>query len=535
MYFNKSNNLTKIISTIALFVLILGVSLLNPSFTYALVEEKEQQEKLQNITVNPLLLSSPSSFKPLVLDPNPSLIDEDGNLINNISLAASIKTNRTGTTADGISKLILVIKDNKALQFSIEGRNSTDIIDGRLSHLDQTNVNSLSSDITVSPQNISNGESVVAAVYTPPDSFNQDKGSNRTININVNASNPNDRSVSIQLYRPPVVLVHGLWTNSEETWIMTNFNKTLVEHGFNPAFADYKEHNSETFDPYAIKTMDGKPFGNYGIDSIRNEIHRILREYHNNSIAASQVDIVGYSMGGLMARGFVQQLDYKDLDNFMKGSIHRLITIGTPHYGGHMARFIYNHTEDFYCWDGKSIKPPDNCKDPMQLKTIYRENFSAPIDEGGIESLIPNSTAYSRLCQTPVSSYAIAGNWKPNAILSHNDTQKFYRDITKNSTFRIDEDGFHGDNDLAVNITSQLGGLQNQIRQADGTDIPNESSVYKNTVHSSRYVKDMNISWETKSPHIQEDVTKLLSSSDNNKFADAIGIGSPCIVPKQTQ
>jgi hypothetical protein len=70
--------------------LILGVSLLNPSFTYALVEEKEQkQEKSQNIAVNPLLLSSSSlSSKYSLLDPNPDLIDKDGNLINDINLAA---------------------------------------------------------------------------------------------------------------------------------------------------------------------------------------------------------------------------------------------------------------------------------------------------------------------------------------------------------------------------------------------------------------------------------------------------------------
>jgi pimeloyl-ACP methyl ester carboxylesterase len=534
MYFNKSNNLTKIISTIALFVLILGVSLLNPSFTYALVEEKEQQEKLQNITVNPLLLSSPSSFKPLVLDPNPSLIDGNGNLNNNISLAASITTDRIGTIADGISKLILVFKDNKALYFSIEGRNSTDITDGRLSGLDQSNVDSLSSDITVSPQNISNGESVVAAVYTPPDSFNQDKGSNRTININVNASNPNDRSVSIQLYRPPIVLVHGLWMNSNNTWVATNFNKTLVEHGFNPSFADYTEHNSKTFDPY------NKTFGNYGIDSIRNKILQILKGYHNNSIAASQVDIVAHSMGGLMARGFVQQPDYKQQDNFMKGSIHRLITIGTPHFGGPLSEILYEHRDDWYCFSEKGgIEKPQKCNEPMQLKTYY-ENSNTPIEEGGIQSLFRGSDAYSHLCQTNVTSYAIAGIWEPNATESHSNQEAVYKVITNNSAFRLDEDGFQGDNDLIVNITSQLGGIQNQISQPGSIDIPNNSSLYNNTLHTTYYImgndkNKTNISSETMSPDIQKDVITLLGSSDDSKFADAIGKGSPCLVPKQAQ
>jgi len=101
--------------------------------------------------------------------------------------------------------------------------------------------------------------------------------------------------------------------NSGNTWVTTNFANSLVCYGFNYAFADYKAHNSETFDP------SDKVFGNYGINSIRNTIHKILEEYHYFSIAASQVDIIAHSMGGLMARGFIQQPDYKGKENYMKG------------------------------------------------------------------------------------------------------------------------------------------------------------------------------------------------------------------------
>jgi triacylglycerol esterase/lipase EstA (alpha/beta hydrolase family) len=93
--------------------------------------------------------------------------------------------------------------------------------------------------------------------------------------------------------------------NSDTTWVTTNFANRLACHGFHYAFADYEEHNSETFDPC------DKVFGNYGINSIRNAIQKILGEYHYFSIAASQVDVIAHSMGGLMARGFVQQPDYK--------------------------------------------------------------------------------------------------------------------------------------------------------------------------------------------------------------------------------
>jgi hypothetical protein len=55
-----------------------------------------------------------------LLDPNPSLIDIDGKLINNINLAANLTTHRNGTISDGISKLILIVESKSSLQFSIK-------------------------------------------------------------------------------------------------------------------------------------------------------------------------------------------------------------------------------------------------------------------------------------------------------------------------------------------------------------------------------------------------------------------------------
>ena len=81
------------------------------------------------------------------------------------------------------------------------------------------------------------------------------------------------------------------------------------------------------------------------------------------------------------------------------------------------------------------------------------------------------------------------------------------------------------DNDLLVSVTSQLGGLPKHIRDPNSNDIPIHSAVYHNTVHESFFIKDDDdIFSETNSPHIQKDVIKLLSFSDSDKFADAIGI-----------
>jgi hypothetical protein len=145
--------------------------------------EEWEKNKLQDSHIDTSPSSKPSCS---LLDPNPSLIDIDGKLINNINLAANLTTYRNGTIADGTSKLILIVKSKSSLQFSINNMRHNNPTNGTLSSLEQASkVNNMSSSISVSPQNISNANSIVAAVYTPPDSFNQNIGSNRTIIVNV--------------------------------------------------------------------------------------------------------------------------------------------------------------------------------------------------------------------------------------------------------------------------------------------------------------------------------------------------------------
>jgi hypothetical protein len=67
-----------------------------------------------------------------LLDPNLSLIDIDGKLINNINLTAILVTHRNGTIADGISKPVLIVESTTSLQFSIN-----DTTNGTLSSLKQ--------------------------------------------------------------------------------------------------------------------------------------------------------------------------------------------------------------------------------------------------------------------------------------------------------------------------------------------------------------------------------------------------------------
>ena len=63
-----------------------------------------------NGNTNTLITSSPSLNPPVIVDPNPKLIDnKSGSLINDINLASTDHDKRNGTIADGVSKLLLII------------------------------------------------------------------------------------------------------------------------------------------------------------------------------------------------------------------------------------------------------------------------------------------------------------------------------------------------------------------------------------------------------------------------------------------
>ncbi len=108
----------------------------------------------------------------------------------------------------------------------------------------------------------------------------------------------------------------------------------------------------------------------------------------------------------------------------------------------------------------------------LQLKEIY-SYFLTRIDKGAIESLAPCSAAYSNLLPTNVKSYAIAGSWKPDATMSQKVLEEYYRNILGDPSFSLDKDGFNGENDLQVSVSSQLGGLDGKCRRSVDKNPPN--------------------------------------------------------------
>jgi len=126
----------------------------------------------------------------------------------------------------------------------------------------------------------------------------------------------------ITLSRPPVLLVHGLWSSSSAFGDLAN---RLDAEGFRFVLsADYSGTNSASF------------AANAGV--VPGMIRLALSLAHNSDFACEKIDTVGHSMGGVLMKRMGT--------NFASDNVRKMITIGSPYNGSQMADMLYNLETD---------------------------------------------------------------------------------------------------------------------------------------------------------------------------------------------
>lgn len=173
------------------------------------------------------------------------------------------------------------------------------------------------------------------AVYTAPDQFLDDladpTGSiikvkatmSYTLTIGSVRKGVTCEPVEIWIIRPPIVFVHGLG-DSSECW--AKFNEELeVNHGYLPGMnylVNYKNTNTCSFATNVHFVPDGL-----------KDARKHALKY---GFVTNKCDIIGHSMGGILARLYAQEADHDD-------EINRIITVNTPHSGSEVGDLVEGH------------------------------------------------------------------------------------------------------------------------------------------------------------------------------------------------
>ncbi len=172
-----------------------------------------------------------------------------------------------------------------------------------------------------------------APATLPVNQANLTAGSFVSLPLNVTATQgSNSATFSIMLQPPPLLLVHGLWSSAAQAWggpsgflqwLGANYPSNLIRA------VNYQPYNSEAFNSSDIQNV------------FLGTSTSALSDAADQGVAARTVDVVGHSMGGLVARCFLNKVTCVGPPAlpafFASNAIHNLVTIGTPHQGSQLA------------------------------------------------------------------------------------------------------------------------------------------------------------------------------------------------------
>jgi len=128
----------------------------------------------------------------------------------------------------------------------------------------------------------------------------------------------------LDIVRPPIVFVHGLWS---DPFVWNNFMAIRNDPRWTTSDVDYESSHGHGFATNA-------PIVRLQIQRTRK---RLLEQMQT---ADAQVDLIAHSMGGCLARKIADGPDYLAATNLGRGDFHKLLTLNTPYFGSPMAEAV---------------------------------------------------------------------------------------------------------------------------------------------------------------------------------------------------
>ncbi|MFM9988299.1 T9SS type A sorting domain-containing protein [Flavobacterium sp.] len=129
----------------------------------------------------------------------------------------------------------------------------------------------------------------------------------------------------IKFSLPPVLLVHGVWTEMSS---LKGIEESLKTKGYT---------DSEILKAWRTDVTEAEsPFEGSAL-VIPNAINTLRANALGAKVSAGKVNLVVHSRGGLYARAYIENISYQ---TYYKDDINSLITLNTPHFGSQAANAV---------------------------------------------------------------------------------------------------------------------------------------------------------------------------------------------------
>lgn len=314
---------------------------------------------------------SPPSAPPqlTLLDPIPSLL-KGAAVTTNVNVLASKGRVVEGTAADSASELVLRISANSVGEqvtitvINDQGQRSTSSIeDGGLAAIGTNSFTA--SQLTVTAISTAKGP-MAFAIYGSPLDFPRPEGqdvnsSERFIILRAQAlDTPLSSEISVTLLRPPVVLIHGLWANAQSwndfTPLINDPRWFISKANYGAVIGGQIKSYTPSLPFWAWSSVLSSPASAlgfaYNARTVLSQIHGFISSFKtgtnpaNVAVAGVQADIVAHSMGGDVTRTMPMLRRFYSPTTFALGFVHKVVTIGTPHWGSPLATMLLNRNNE---------------------------------------------------------------------------------------------------------------------------------------------------------------------------------------------
>lgn len=285
-------------------------------------------------------------------DPVPTLLDGPVVTANADRLAAGGRAVE-GVAADGTSEIVVAVgaaSAGQAFTFTVyndQGAPSASTAeDGALAAAGSTDFDH--SQLATAAVTTSGG-AMAFVVYRAPLDFARPGGGDdalaeRSVSIHWSASGASG-AIPISVLRPPVVLIHGLWSKPA-TW--DGFTPLVGDSRFAIFRVNYatleQPINISTAKPLTPSPVSAHALG-FAFDAryVAPQIESFVEDFKdgqnplNVPVSDVQADVVAHSMGGDITRTLPIMAGFASATTFGHGDIHKAITIDTPHLGTPIA------------------------------------------------------------------------------------------------------------------------------------------------------------------------------------------------------
>ena len=419
---------------------------------------------------------------------------------------------RSGVAADGAAELVIRFNapQSGSVSFSLVDVSGNTLPPGQdYGLLTDLIGNPINSAITI--PTVTNGSVRAFALYTAPNHFARVAhpedltAASRYVYLQATFSAGGSTyslpPVPVTVVRPPIALVHGIWSD-ESAWNSFPLPSSTACTDSVTHYAcriDYKDYNSLHFAVIAP----------YVGSRIRD---RLANFRATRNVAALQMDVIAHSMGGNVIRtlplcGTVFKdcvFTYRIPTNMGKGDIHQLLTIGTPHLGSPLANDLIANLSTKCCWHSF-------CQGNLQSQFDDR---MLPIGNGAVDDLQQNGGAINGLNSVaslfPMYFYVgVASSADETLISSKQGLIQAVNNCAANILPSTPQGIFGSSSDLIVSTSSQRKGLA-----AGHTGTTDSSSSVGNTIHTAA------ININSQSGYSQDELTFTTLGNDVLQLLD---------------